>query len=214
MMAVRRLPARRPVSWALAVAAVLAVAWTGGFAWFLHAASTETAPTPAADGIVALTGGAGRVEAALRLLADGRARVLLVSGVGGAAEFAELARRAGVDPHLGNRVTLGRVAASTRGNAAETADWAHANAVRSLIVVTAGYHMPRALAELGRALPEVALYPSTVLPPALREGRRASMLPLLAGEYTKWLAAELGLTALDPRSSGHPDTRATPERGG
>ena len=32
----------------------------------------------------------------------------------------------------------------TRGNAAETAAWARANAIHSLLVVTAGYHMPRA----------------------------------------------------------------------
>ena len=44
----------------------------------------------------------------------------------------------------------------TRGNAAETAEWARAHQVRSLIVVTSAYHMPRALAELGRDLPDVA----------------------------------------------------------
>jgi uncharacterized SAM-binding protein YcdF (DUF218 family) len=203
-------PARRAMLSGLGAAALLGLLWAVGFAWFLSTALTETPPPPAADGIVALTGGAGRVETALRLLADGRARLLLVSGVGGAAEFTELARLAGVDPHLGSRVTLGRVAASTRGNAAETADWARNNAIRSLIVVTAGYHMPRALAELTRALPGVSLYPAPVLPPALRGGNPTSMLRLLAGEYTKWLAAEVGLTALEPRSS----MQVPVERGG
>jgi uncharacterized SAM-binding protein YcdF (DUF218 family) len=178
----------------------LGCAWSAGFAWFLHVAVATTAPPPSADGIVVLTGGAERVETALRLLADGRARLLLVSGVGGAAEFNELARRAGVAPTLAPRVTLGRAAASTRGNAAETADWARAHALRSLIVVTAGYHMPRALAELGRAMPDVALYPVPVLSPALRAERDAATLRLLAGEYTKWLATEAGLSALVSRT--------------
>jgi uncharacterized SAM-binding protein YcdF (DUF218 family) len=203
-------PARRAVLSGLGAVALVAALWGAGFAWFVSAALTESAPPPAADGIVAFTGGAGRVETALRLLADGRARLLLVSGVGGAAEFTELARLAGVDPQLGNRVTLGRVAASTRGNAAETAEWAHANRIRSLIVVTAGYHMPRALAELARALPDIALYPAPVLPPALRGGNAAAMVRLLAGEYTKWLAAEVGLTALGPS----PAIRMPLERGG
>jgi uncharacterized SAM-binding protein YcdF (DUF218 family) len=202
-------PARR-VGAVLLVMLVLASGWAAGFAWFLHIAVEATAPPPPADGIVVLTGGAERVETALRLLAEGRARLLLVSGVGGAAEFNELAHRAGVAPSLAPRVTLGRAAASTRGNAAETADWARAHGLHSLIVVTAGYHMPRALTELGRALPEVALYPVAVLPPALRGERDAATLRLLAGEYTKWLATEAGLSALVSRTEerGRPAERS------
>lgn len=186
----------------LSLPAVLVLAWAAGFAWFLHAAWVTVEPPAAADGIVALTGGAERVATALKLLAEGRARVLLVSGVGGATDFPALARYAGVDPALGGRVTLGRVAASTRGNAAETAEWARANGLHSLIVVTAGYHMPRALAELSRALPEMVLHPVPVLPPGMRQPGLTA-LRLLAGEYTKWLAAESGLSALGPRGETH-----------
>ncbi len=187
----------------MALPAVLALAWAAGFVWFLHAAWVTVEPPATADGIVALTGGAERVATALKLLAEGRARVLLISGVGGALDFAALARRAGVDPDLSDRVTLGRAAASTHGNAAETAEWARANGLHALIVVTAGYHMPRALAELSRALPEVALYPVPVLPPAMRQPGLTA-LRLLASEYTKWLAAEGGLSALGSRGELHP----------
>ena len=149
------------------------------------------------------------------LLAQGRARLLLVSGVGGAAEFGELAHRAGVASALAPRVTLGRAAASTHGNAAETADWARAHAVHSLIVVTAGYHMPRALAELGRALPGVALYPVPVQPPAMRGDTDPATFRLLAAEYTKWLATEAGLSALVSRTEERAQAAEHPEhRGG
>lgn len=168
--------------------AALVVLWFAGFAWFLRLADRAPPPPRHADAIVALTGGAGRVETALRLLAEGRARIALVSGVGGAAEFAALARRAEVDPALGARVTLGRAARTTRGNAAETAGWAKANDVHSLIVVTAFYHMPRALAELSRAMPAIALHPVPV--PVSAPWR------LLLGEYAKFLAAELGVSDL------------------
>ena len=187
----------------VALPAVLVLAWMAGFAWFLHVAWVGAEPPAQADGIVVLTGGAERIETALKLLAEGRAKVLLVSGVGGSTDFAALARRAGVDPRLGAQVALGRTAASTRGNAAETAEWAHANGVRALIVVTAGYHMPRALAELSRTLPEVALHPVPVLPPAMRQPG-ALALRLLAGEYTKWLATEAGLSAFGPHGETHP----------
>ena len=190
-------PLRHPAV-RLGAALVLAVAalWFGGFAWFVRATGQPTPAPPHADGIVALTGGAERIETALHLLAEGRAERLLVSGVGPAAEFGELARRAGVDPALRERVTLGRAAASTRGNASETADWVRVNTIRTLIVVTAGYHMPRALAELSRALPNVTLYPMPVMSPAMRAGADISALRLLFGEYSKWLAAEIGLSAL------------------
>lgn len=184
------------------MAAAIVLAWSAGFAWFVHRASLASEPPPVADGIVALTGGSGRIEAALRLLEDGRARLALLSGIGGSVELPELARRAGIDPtSLAGRVTLGRQATSTRGNAEETAGWARQNGVRSLIVVTAGYHMPRALTEMAHAMPGVILYPVPVTPPGMNGPggiRDAGMLRLMAEEYTKWLASALGLSAYEP----------------
>ncbi len=183
------------------------VAGAVGFAWFVGVATRPMPPPPQADGIVALTGGADRVETALRLLAEGRARKLLVSGTGGNAELASLARRAGIDPMpIAAQVTLGREAMTTRGNAAETAAWARENAIHSLIVVTAGYHMPRALTEIARAAPGLTLYPMPVTPHALRDaGGRATGLRLMAEEYVKFLAASLDLTALLPAHHTHTD---------
>lgn len=182
---------------ALAGLALLAGAWGAGFLWFLHAtAGLSTVDLPVrADGIIALTGGAGRVELALRLLAQDRAERLLISGVG-RADFPELARRAGVDAALAPRVTLGRAAASTRGNALEAQEWAHGIGARTIIVVTSAYHMPRALAELERTLPDMRLIAAPVLPPDIGAVAR---LRLLAGEYTKFLAAELGLSRFGAR---------------
>jgi uncharacterized SAM-binding protein YcdF (DUF218 family) len=182
----------------------LALAWVGGLAWFIRAAERPVPPPPHADGIVALTGGADRVETALRLLAAGRADWLLVSGMGPGADLAPQARRAGVDAALlAPRVELGRQATSTRGNATETAAWAQGRHIHTLIVVTAWYHMPRALTELSRALPDVILYPAPVAP----EG---SLLPsltaarLLMEEYTKYLGSRLDLTALLPERAPLP----------
>lgn len=176
------------------------LAWCAGFAWFVQTSMRAAGPPPEADGIVALTGGADRVETALRLLAEGRAPILLVSGTGGGAVLPELASRAGLDPaRLLSRVTLGRRAATTRGNAEETAEWVNDNGLRSLLVVTAGYHMPRALAELSRTLPGVVLYPVPVVPPGMQGGtwlKHPGSVRLLAEEYTKWLLVRAGLTAL------------------
>jgi len=143
------------------------------------------------------TGGADRISAALRLLQSGRGRALLISGVGHGAELTSLARGTGIDPvPLADRITLGRDATTTIGNADETAAWVERLDLHSLIVVTASYHMMRALTELHRSLPDVTLVPAPVLPPALRNGGSLATVRLLAQEYTKWLVSELGLTRL------------------
>ncbi len=172
---------------------VLVLLWLAGLGWFAASGGAVAALPAHADGIVVLTGGAGRVELGLKLLEQGRADRLLISGVGPAATFAELVHRAGVDPALAPRVTLGRAAHSTRGNAAETAEWANTWAISSLLVVTSYYHMPRAMAEMRRSLPGVALYPVPVVPPD------GVPLRLLVAEYSKFLAAELGLSRFSGR---------------
>jgi uncharacterized SAM-binding protein YcdF (DUF218 family) len=189
----------------------LLLGWTAGLAWFIRVAGRPAPAPPHADGIVALTGGAERVETALRLLAADRAEWLLVSGIGPGPDLAALARRSFVDAAaLAPRVELGRQATSTRGNAIETAAWVRTKHIGSLIVVTAWYHMPRAMTELARAVPDVVLYPSPVEPegshmPGLATAR------LLAEEYTKYLASRLDLTALLPE---RPPVPARSERPG
>jgi uncharacterized SAM-binding protein YcdF (DUF218 family) len=184
---------------ALVFAAALGVVLLGiGFLWFLDAAAA--APEDhgrATDGIAVLTGGGDRVQTGLRLLAEDRARQLLVSGAHPDVTLADLARVAAMDPRvLAGRVTLGRVARSTRGNAAEIAGWAQANELRSIRVVTAGYHMPRALLELRRALPDAELLAHPVVPAPLRDAAaagRSRTWSLLAGEYAKLIGAAIGL---------------------
>jgi len=173
------------------------VAWGAGFIWFVRdtmsvGGADGLTDVAAADGIVALTGGAERVGAAFQLLIAKRAPRLLVSGVGHATDLAELSRRTGIrlDP-LADQVTIGRFATTTRGNAAEAAAWAEANKVHVIIVVTASYHMRRALLEMRRAMPKVTLIPAPVLPAALRPWPDWPALRLIALEYTKWLVASV-----------------------
>lgn len=180
--------------------ALVVVAWCLGFAWFVHRIHRRYEAPPRADGIVVLTGGADRIQTALRLLQENRAMRLLVSGAGTGVDLAELAHLSGLPAApLAGRVTLGHAATSTRGNALETAAWVSRHDIHSLIVVTAFYHMPRALTELRRVLTGVALYPLPVQPPGLsgRDGRLLA-LRLEAGEFTKFLIARSGFSMLSP----------------
>jgi uncharacterized SAM-binding protein YcdF (DUF218 family) len=193
---------KRLRKWALAVLA-LPVAMLAGLPVFLGA--IEAAPadgTRPTDAIVVLTGGAERVRTGLQLLDAGAAPRLFISGVAPGLTLAELARAHGRDPAaLQGRVDLGHAAATTVGNAAETAAWLRGRRLAhpSLRVVTAGYHMPRALVELQRALPEAELLAHPVTPAILREevpwSRQAR---LWLGEYVKYGLAATGISALVP----------------
>jgi uncharacterized SAM-binding protein YcdF (DUF218 family) len=191
---------RRRIVWLIGALMVL-LAVLGGFGVFLDR-TLDPAPPSArrTDGIVVLTGGAERVATGLRLLAERQAPRLLISGVHPEAGLADIVAAAGAQaPRVAGEVAIGRAAATTRGNAVETAAWAQAHGVRSLRVVTASYHMPRALLELRRALPEADLVPHPVVPAALRAPgalRRPMVWGLLLGEYGRYLLARAGLSAL------------------
>lgn len=162
------------------------------FCWFAYDAlqpSPQRLP-PHTDGIVALTGGQGRIETSLKLLARNSGNKLLISGVDPQTGSKDLLPP--MPEALRQRITLGYQARSTIENAAETAAWVADNHIYSLTVVTAGYHMRRAMLELGRTLPGVTLYSYAVRPPALEHPFKAETLRLLGTEYIKWLGALAG----------------------
>jgi uncharacterized SAM-binding protein YcdF (DUF218 family) len=166
--------------------------WCGGFLWFLLNTYSPSVPPLHADGIVVLTGGDDRLATAFQMLDEGRADQLLVSGVPVDVTLRDMERSAHLArPPADSHVTLGHHAQTTVGNADETAAWVAAHGLRSLIVVTAGYHMPRALLELQRAMPTVTLYPMRVQPAAIYDGSRPHVWRLLVAEYTKWLLAQI-----------------------
>jgi uncharacterized SAM-binding protein YcdF (DUF218 family) len=130
----------------------------------------------------------------LRLLADGRASRLLISGVNPSVGTAALAGIVDteLEAYLDCCVDLGHDAMDTLGNAAETRSWAEDRGFDSLIVVTSDYHMPRSLAELSASMPGIALVAYPVSNPELRLGewwRDRGPLSLLVREYGKYLVA-------------------------
>lgn len=136
-----------------------------GFVIFMNAVRGFVPDTTAtADGIVVLTGPGDRISLGLELLTKGRARRMLISGVHPSNKTAaELLRRlTGRHVKAPCCVDLGHVAENTIGNAVEAREWAHNWGFKSLLVVTAAYHMPRSLAEFSRAMPTVRLeaYPA------------------------------------------------------
>jgi uncharacterized SAM-binding protein YcdF (DUF218 family) len=175
---------------ALAVALVAA-----DVLWFVHQMPvSEAAPARNADGIVALTGGPFRINDALDLLASGHGKRLLISGVNPTTRRGEIARLMPEHERWFTCCVDIDHSATTIGNAIETRQWVKSRGFQSLIVVTANFHIPRALMELGHELPDVTLVPYGVVSEKVRveawwENPETARLLFL--EYLKYIVARI-----------------------
>lgn len=176
-------------------AAVLLAVIIGFFVFVSSIERKERDDHPRADGIVVLTGGADRIEDGLRLLERGLGRRMVISGVNVQTTMETLKKRwPGRAALFDCCIDLDYQARNTFGNAVESARWMRDNGFRSLVLVTAGYHMPRALVEFESAMPEVAIHPYPVVPEAShirRWWQDAALVRIMVLEYIKYSAATL-----------------------
>jgi uncharacterized SAM-binding protein YcdF (DUF218 family) len=155
-----------------------------------------------ADGIAVLTGGAARIDKAMKLLTQQKAKRLLITGVNRTTSTEELKQLASQGDQLFSCcVDIDKEARNTIDNATETSQWVARNHYTSVIVVTSNYHMPRALAELARVMPGVTLIPYSVVDNNVHLDRWWTFpgtTRLLISEYLKYLPAlaRLGATQL------------------
>jgi uncharacterized SAM-binding protein YcdF (DUF218 family) len=187
---------RRLIAGALGTALLAVSALGAGFVWFVNGlAKSEVTLRRGADGIVVLTGRASRIGDAIELLATGRGKRLLITGVYPTTTAAAIARL--VPEHqewFSCCVDLDHSAVNTVGNAIQTRRWVKKHNIKSLIVVTSNYHMPRALTELAHQLSDVTLIAFPVLPDRVRVESwwsNPATAKLLFAEYLKYLRAEV-----------------------
>ncbi len=181
---------------ALRVTVIFGLALVAGFFVFAYSVSVMPSGVPGlADGIVALTGDEDRISEAVRLLAEGKAQRLLISGVNkstGAPQIISLNAATGKEALLFRCcVDLDKRALNTEDNAFETTAWVRQKGFRSLIVVTSTYHMPRTLIELRQSMPDVELIPYPVKSPRLEEQWWSDPRTawVLGKEYVKFITA-------------------------
>lgn len=187
-------PVHRWVRAGSLIAVSCASLWLGGlFTFVSQIAALKPPEDPAADGIVVLTGGADRLNAAIELLQRGEAKRLLISGVHPRTGPADLSGvTIGTESLFECCVDLDREARNTRGNARSAAKWAREHNYHRLIIVTANYHTPRSLLEFRRELPGAVLiaYPVTPREVILEHWwAHPGTTSLVASEYTKYLLA-------------------------
>ena len=173
---------------------VLLVAAAVGFLAFVNSLPHRPVnATTKTDAIVVLTGGSERVATGIRLLEEGLARHLFISGVPPGVSRDEVLRRIDLEGfRLRDRIVLGHAAGDTAGNARETAAWMERQQYRSLRLVTSQYHMPRSRVIFAWAMPDVEIVPHPVFSEAVRQDdwwAWPGTTKLFLLEYAKYVAA-------------------------
>jgi uncharacterized SAM-binding protein YcdF (DUF218 family) len=178
-----------------------ATLWAVALCMFIQAIPAGSpSPTTHTDAIIVLTGGSLRVPYGLKLLEEGKADALLISGVGKDVSLQELlkeqlddATRAALLAREAS-IKLDYRADNTRNNARETARFIRKHDFDSVRLVTANYHMQRSLLELQHALPGVDIIADAVYPEAFRRNlwwRDATTRRLVLAEFHKTYLARL-----------------------
>lgn len=168
------------------IAVGILTGWLLGLMIFLRDVSSFSAPEPLhrLDAVVVLTGGTNRLDTGFDMLERKLGKKLFISGVYRGVDLKQLLKRWRNEPqdNLDCCIILGFEASSTEGNAAETVEWLRKEHYHSFYLVTANYHLRRALLEFGRIAPDLAITPYPVLPDKLDN-------LVILREYTKYLAA-------------------------
>lgn len=183
-----------------AVIGVVAALYAASFLLFVFTLPSHPSQTLKADAIVALTGGGARLDTAVALFEGGTGKRLLITGVNKIATKDNLRRLSDGGKRFDCCADIGYAAEDTYGNAEEAAEWTHEHHYRSLIVVTANYHMPRTIRLFHSLMPDVKLISYPVEPADLNLSSwwRPGTLHLLHNEYLKYMASFV-MTTVDHR---------------
>jgi uncharacterized SAM-binding protein YcdF (DUF218 family) len=175
----------------LKVILFVALVYVGGFLLFVATLPRAPEGPVKADGIVTLTGGDARLDAAVALLEHGAGKRLLISGANKAITKDELKTLSDGGKRFDCCADIGYAAEDTYGNAEEAAAWVAQHHFKSIILVTAGYHMPRSLRLFHSLMPDVTLIPYPVEPPNvdLSKWWQPHTLHLLHNEFLKYMAS-------------------------
>jgi len=193
-MAFPRKPAISKVTCLWLAVVFLTALWLGGLHWFTRSIIDIRPPdAKPADAIVVLTGGSNRLNTGFQLLDGKMGKKLFISGVARGVEVRELFEqwKEEDDTSLDCCVVLGFEAEDTIGNARETIAWLRKEGYNSIFLVTANYHMRRAMLDFQTLSPDLAITPWPVQPAGLDMQdwwRDPAYRSLILREYFKYLA--------------------------
>lgn len=175
----------------LIIVAALFTLYACGFAFFaFYVCAREQNDVKYVDAIVVLTGGHNRLSAASDLFNRGLAPRLFISGVGGGAELESMSGSEVLHEEKKSLPELGRDASNTKENALEVSLWAKSRGLKSIILVTSDYHLPRSLLEFRTVMSDVKIVPFGVAFDTEKKGY-FTRFGVLFKEYNKYVVAYL-----------------------
>ena len=152
-----------------------------GFTWEVFSLKSKNA---AADAVIVLAGGKGRIDEGVRLYRAGGGSVLYLVGVDPAVRKRDLVRE---QPN--EQIVLENMSRNTLENALYARDLLTRRQVRSLHLITSRYHMLRAQLIFRNVLPkDIAVYPHPVDSRNFKEEwwRYGGSFKILFTEYYKY----------------------------
>lgn len=184
----------------LAVLSAILVFAAGVFLDFIGATRGfyDTPSIERADAIVVLTGGKGRAEEGLSLLRKGRADLLILSGVNEDADAASIFFYSRLATEEHGKIVLDKVSRSTYENASVVSGLIRDRGLKSIILITSGYHMKRADFIFRHVMaPDVIIYNYVAPTPNFDVARwwAGGSLALVMVEFLKylWYCLTLGI---------------------
>lgn len=176
----------------MVVIAVDIMLWGAGFAWFMQKVPNYPIQhiPESFNTLIILTGGSDRIEQGMALAKRHGVEQVFISGVGDGVSQQDL-----IEKNTDIPVFLGHKARDTIGNIQEILEWTEERSIKSYIIVTAYYHIPRVKLEFEKAHKSIhsatvnsiyyPIYPQVA--PRDRWWKSPISLYLLLSEYHKYL---------------------------
>ena len=181
---------------------VIFFCWIVAFLHFLNQIPNKNDIYPAplnADAIVVLTGDNNRIESGLQLFANMGIKYIFISGVAPSSSLEQIVRQyENKDFYLKEAasIELGKKATSTFGNLDETKEWIKDKQLKTIILVTSNYHMPRSYALFKKKLniDNIIAYPTfSDKFDSNNWWRDTSAVELILTEFHKYLLCKIAL---------------------
>lgn len=163
--------------------------WLGGlclFAYTINHYPTDTKTHTQA--IVVLTGGRNRISEAVKLLNQGLADKLFISGVEKNTSLQDISDSQDI-PMPAKKISLEKKSTNTIENAIQTQAWLKKNNISSIRLVTSNYHLPRSIQEFQYQNPNLHIVPHAVFSDHVAKEwwTKTRSFCLIASEYNKFL---------------------------
>jgi len=180
---------------------LLFILWITGFVFYsidiqYYPQMIESKP----DAVVVLTGGSNRVEEGLEIMAQHGCQNLFISGVNKNVSRHDILKRIQKNKSAkGCQLELGYKARNTHENAQEVIAWLKKKNYKSIVLVTAYYHLPRSILEFRSIAPNLKIQAYAVFPDSFINNSREAILKRtvkLFKEYHKLIGAWLRINVL------------------